>query len=112
MELRKTFTDIEAGQHHKLTFKAKDGNGTIPDELGFIEILEGLYLDASIISEDITADIPMEEDIIEGETRPGTEDGGEEPDPGPDPGEDGMRGEYPGKSRCRTSGGEDRNRQC
>ena len=89
VELRKTFTDIEAGQHHKLTFKAKDGNGTIPDELGFIEILEGLYLDATIISEDITADIPMEEDIIEGETRPGTEDGGEEPDPGPDPGEDG-----------------------
>ena len=33
VELRKTFTDIEAGQHHKLTFKAKDGNGTIPDEL-------------------------------------------------------------------------------
>lgn len=60
--LLKTFTGIEAGQHHYVTFSVNNGS-----------IDPGLIIDADITFDDVDIDIP----------------GGEDPDPGDRPGEDG-----------------------
>ena len=66
-----TFTDIEAGQHRDIIFKAK--GAPIPDQpQGSVEV-GGISLDASYIDTDIDGNVTHEEEVIEG-TRPGQED--------------------------------------
>lgn len=84
VRLTKTFSNIAAGQHRIITFTAKTGDGTLPDETGNISFGgTSLILDAEIVNENINGNINVDEDLIEGETRPGTEEGGETPDPTP-----------------------------
>lgn len=74
--LRKEYTDIAAGQHRIITFKLKTGDGTIPDETGNIDIDGGISVDASITTIDLSADVIVDEDVIDGD-RP--QEGGDEP---------------------------------
>lgn len=75
--LRKEYTDIAAGQHRIITFKLKTGDGTIPDETGNINVGEGgISVDASVTTIDLSSDVIVEEDIIDGD-RP--QEGGDEP---------------------------------
>lgn len=82
-----TATDVEAGQHRKITFKLKtNGGGTIPDETGSITVSGGIKLDVSSIDEDLAGNITIAEDILDSSDRPGKEDGGNEPGVDPNPG--------------------------
>lgn len=69
--LRKTFTDIEAGQHRIINFAVKGGQGEIPDETGSVAT-PGITLDATIIDAPVSGNIDIDEETIEGQ-RP-TED--------------------------------------
>lgn len=65
--LRKAYTDIEPGQHRIITFKLKNGDGTIPDATGGIIIGDGLILDTSVTVVDKDGNVVIDEDIIEGD---------------------------------------------
>lgn len=65
--LRKAFTDIEPGQHRIITFKLKNGDGTIPDATGNIVIGDGLILDTSVTVVDRDGNVVIDEDVIEGD---------------------------------------------
>lgn len=65
--LRKAYTDIEPGQHRIITFKIKNGDGTIPDATGGIIIGDGLILDTSVTVVDKDGNVVVDEDIIEGD---------------------------------------------
>lgn len=69
--LRKTFTDIEAGQHRIITFAVKSGQGEIPDEFGTVAT-PGITIDATIIDAPISGNVDIDDDQLEGQ-RP-TED--------------------------------------
>lgn len=69
--LRKTFTDIEAGQHRIITFAVKGGQGEIPDEVGTVAT-PGITVDATIIDAPISGNIDIDDEILDGK-RP-TED--------------------------------------
>ncbi|MCM1518612.1 MAG: DUF4493 domain-containing protein [Pseudoflavonifractor sp.] len=79
--LRKAYTDIQAGQHRIITFKLKNGNGTVPDATGGIVIGEGLVLDTEVTVVDKDGNVIVDEDVIDGE-RPIE---GDDPTPGPGP---------------------------
>jgi len=82
VRLTKTFSNIAPGQHRIITFTAKTGDGTLPDETGKIDLGgSSIILDADIVTENINGNIVVDEDIIDGGTRPGTEDGGDTPEP-------------------------------
>lgn len=72
-EIRKIYTDVEAGQHRIITYSVKAGDPTIPDENGQISIADGITVDMSTIDESIEGNVPVDEDVIEGD-RPGQED--------------------------------------
>lgn len=83
VRLTKTFSNIAPGQHRIITFTAKTGDGTIPDETGKIDLgSSSLFIDADVVTEEINGNISLEEDIIDGGKRPGTEESGEDPQPG------------------------------
>ncbi|MBQ9076936.1 MAG: DUF4493 domain-containing protein [Muribaculaceae bacterium] len=63
VSLRKTFTDVEAGQHRIVTFSLSTGN-----------VNPGIIVDAEITDEDVNVDVPGDDDVISGD-RP--EDGTE-----------------------------------
>ena len=69
--LRKTFTDIEAGQHRIINFAVKGGHGEIPDEVGGIAT-PGITVDATIIDAPVSGNIDIDDEILDGK-RP-TED--------------------------------------
>ncbi|MDE6757292.1 MAG: DUF4493 domain-containing protein [Muribaculaceae bacterium] len=77
-EIRKVYTDVEAGQHRIITYSVKGGDPTIPDESGNIDITDGITIDMSTIDETIEGNVAPDEDIIGGD-RPGQEEP-EEPD--------------------------------
>ena len=76
-EIRKVYTDVEAGQHRIITYSIKGGDPTIPDETGNIETGD-ITIDMSTIDESIEGNVSVDEDLIDGE-RPGHE-GDKEPD--------------------------------
>lgn len=80
--LEKTYADVQAGTHYKITFKLKTNSGDIPDEYGGITLDSGLVLDGDVETEDVNSDITLDEDVIEGD-RPG--EGTDDPPTGPDP---------------------------
>lgn len=77
-EIRKVYTDVEAGQHRIITYSVKGGDPTIPDESGNIDITDGITIDMSTIDESIEGNVAPDEDVIDGD-RPGQEDP-EDPD--------------------------------
>lgn len=77
-EIRKVYTDVEAGQHRIITYSVKGGDPTIPDESGNIDITDGITIDMSTIDESIEGNVATDEDVIDGD-RPGHEDP-EDPD--------------------------------
>lgn len=82
-EIRKTYTDVAAGQHRIITYSVKSGDPTIPDENGNINISDGINIDMSTVDESIEGNVAPDEDIIDGQ-RPGQEDP-EDPDNPDDP---------------------------
>ena len=88
-EIRKIYTDVEAGQHRIITYSVKAGDPTIPDENGQINVGNGITIDMTTIDESIDGNVAVDEDVIEGD-RPGQEDPIDpDPEPGPDePGEE------------------------
>ncbi len=66
----KTYNDIAAGQHRIITFQLKTGSGIIPDDTGHIDLIDGISVDATIETQDLTVNVPADEEIIDGE-RPG-----------------------------------------
>lgn len=77
-EIRKVYTDVEAGQHRIITYSVKSGDPTVPDENGNIDITDGISVDMSTIDESIDGNVTPDEDVIDGD-RPGQE---EPADPG------------------------------
>lgn len=85
-EIRKVYSDVEAGQHRIITYSVKGGDPTVPDENGNINISDGISIDMSTVDESIEGNVAPDEDVIEG-NRPGQEDpeNPENPDkPNPD----------------------------
>ena len=72
-EIRKVYTDVEAGQHRIITYSVKSGDPTIPDENGNIEIADGISIDMTTIDESVNGNVSTDEDIIDGD-RPGQEE--------------------------------------
>lgn len=71
--IHKVYTDIKAGQHRIITFSLKR-NPQVPDpSTGQIDPNEGIYVDTSIEDENLSGDLPVEEDT-ENPDRPGGED--------------------------------------
>ncbi len=79
-----TATDVEAGQHRKITFKLKTHNSTVPDEEGSISINGGINVDVSTQNVSLTANVRIEEDVLSDDDRPGSQK--TDPDPGTEPG--------------------------
>ncbi|MDE6317900.1 MAG: DUF4493 domain-containing protein [Muribaculaceae bacterium] len=72
-EIRKIYSDVEAGQHRIITYSVKGGDTTVPDENGNISITDGITIDMSTIDESIEGNVTPDEDIIDGD-RPGQEE--------------------------------------
>jgi len=82
--LRHTITDAAAGQHRIVTFKVKTPPGTTPtDPTGGIDPGTGIGIDVEVTDEDMNANIPNEEELLDPSDRPGGESGGGD-EPGPD----------------------------
>ncbi|MDE5628095.1 MAG: DUF4493 domain-containing protein [Muribaculaceae bacterium] len=92
----KVFTDVEAAQHHIITFKTKDAPKP-PQQTGQIDPSEGITIDMDVIREDVDGNIEIEEDVISND--PQRPWGPEEPEtPGPDqPGPDQPGPDQPGE---------------
>ncbi len=85
-EIIDVYTDLAAGQHRIITYSLKNGNGEVPDETGKIDPIGGIGIDVSITDEHLGGNVnPGDEDIINGETRPGHEDLPEDPNRPDDP---------------------------
>lgn len=69
-------TDLEAGQHRIITFKAKVNPNLPPDETGTVDPSTGVGIDVSVTDEDVNGDITLEEDVevVKPEDRPGYQD--------------------------------------
>lgn len=92
VQVVKTLKDVAAGQHRIITFQVKTGDGVIPDETGYIVIDgEGLMIDTTVEIVDREGNVTIDDEVISGETRPGTEPGGDDPNPPtpPTPGDEG-----------------------
>lgn len=87
-ELRKSYSDVAAGQHWIITFTVKDSYPNIPDETGNIDPSEGINVDVTVVAEDVNGNVIVDEDVIDSSDRPGQEEGeGDDPEP-PTPGGD------------------------
>lgn len=69
-ELRVVPRDVEAGQHRIITFGVKGNTDPIPDEYGNIDITEGINIDASVVDENLSGNVDVNEDPIEDNDRP------------------------------------------
>lgn len=82
----RVLTEVEAGQHRKITFGLKQNPTTPPDEFGNItDEGEGIKVSTSVTEEDLTVDTPIEEENGSDSDRPnqeGDEPGGDD-DPNP-----------------------------
>lgn len=76
------FVGVEAGQHHILTYSVKSGP-EIPEQSGQIDG-DGVSLDVNYDVEDVNSNTDVEEDLIDGGKRPGTEDNNDPKDPDED----------------------------
>ncbi len=72
------YMDVAAGQHRIITYSLKDASSDIPDEYGVI--IPSVSIDANIITEDLTVDVPVYEETIEPDAKPDTEDDTDTPD--------------------------------
>lgn len=79
------FTNVEPGQHHIITYKAKSGP-SIPEQSGTLNP-SGVVLDANVQIVDIDGNVLAEEDILDSSDRPGKEEKPDDPTP-PGPGPD------------------------
>lgn len=66
-------TNIAPGQHRIITFATK-AIPNIPEQTGTIDPGEGIFVDASMTTEDINGNTSVEEDIISGVQRPWPEE--------------------------------------
>lgn len=80
----KAVTDVAAGQHRIITFGLKTNPNEPPTPSGGIDPTEGINVSTEVIGEDLTADVPFEEEILDPSDRPGQE--GDDPNKpvGPD----------------------------
>lgn len=101
-EFTNVFTDLAAGQHRIITFSLKGGETEIPDETGKIDPTDGINVDVSVVDVNLGGNVNTgDEDLIDGEKRPGDNeqlpedpDKPDNPGPGPDkpqPGEDAVK---------------------
>lgn len=94
--LRHTIADAEAGQHRIVTFKVKTPPGTNPtDPVGGIDPGTGIGIDVDVTDEDMTANVPNEEELLDPSDRPGGEEPGEDNPGGDNPGDDNPGGDTP-----------------
>ena len=82
--LRKTYSDVKAGEHWIITFNVKE-YPDIPGETGNISVDGGINVDASVTAVDVNGNVIVDEDVLPSDDRPGTEDPGTDPGPGTDP---------------------------
>lgn len=73
MTLSKSYNNVEAGQHLILTFDAKTGNQTVPDEFGTVNA-SGVSIDVTVVEEDLTGNVDLPEDTTTPGKRPGEDD--------------------------------------
>lgn len=71
--INKVYTDIKAGQHRIITFSLKRNPQQPDPSTGWIDPNEGIYVDTSVEDENISGDVPVDEDP-ENPERPGGED--------------------------------------
>lgn len=86
-QFSKTYTDVAAGQHRKITFEC-GADVPVPDlPSGSINPGEGIDIDITYVDEDLTANVdPGKEETIDPGEKPGTlpdlpSEGGDEPGP-------------------------------
>ena len=96
------FENVAPGQHHIITYKIKNGP-EIPEQSGTIDPGngDGIEVDADYEIEDSNGNIIIEDDIINGEQRPGEEDPQEPEDP-KDPGTEEPGTDNPGDEAAIT----------
>lgn len=87
-QFTKAIQNVEAGQHRIITYDLSTNPALPPEETGTIDI-EGSAINVStnVEEEDLTVDIPYEDEILDPSDRPGQETGGDDPNP-PTPGDD------------------------
>lgn len=80
----KAVTDVDAGQHRIITFGLRNNPNQPPVPSGQIDPTEGINVSTDVTEEDLTVDVPFEEEVIDPSGRPGQE--GEDPNKpvGPD----------------------------
>lgn len=83
----KALTDLEAGQHRIITFKAGTNPNQTPDETGTIDPSTGISIDASVTDEDVDGSITFEEEILDASDREGNEEKPDDPKPPTPPGD-------------------------
>lgn len=83
--VRHICNDVEAGQHRIITFNLKGPGGEEPDENGYIDIKNGITIDASVQNVDLKANINVGEDILDDSDRPGSDEPGQNPPTPPTP---------------------------
>lgn len=72
-DFTRVLTDVEAGQHRKITFSLKNNGNLPPDEFGQIGEGEGIKVSTDVVEEDLTADTPWEEETGDSADRPNHE---------------------------------------
>ena len=73
----RTYTEVKPGNHYKITYTLKGVNPSVPEQAGSITT-PGLYVDATVTVVNMTIDVPVDDDILEDDLRPG--EGEPEPD--------------------------------
>ena len=81
-QFTKAIQNVEAGQHRIITYGLRRNDAEAPEESGTID-LDGSSINVStgVIEEDLTVDMPWEDDILDDSKRPGQETGGDDPTP-------------------------------
>lgn len=87
------FTEVNAGEHHILTYKVK-GSPEIPEQTGGIG-QPGIDMDVVYEVDDVNSNTNVEEDLLDSTDRPGQESPQEPEDPEEDPKEEDPKGEEP-----------------
>lgn len=72
-EIIRLYKDLNPGQHRIITFALKGADIKPDPETGFIDPTGGFNVDFSVIDEDLSGNVNVDEDIIKGD-RPGKED--------------------------------------
>ena len=92
-DFTRVLTDVEAGQHRKITFSLKNNGNLPPDEFGQIGEGEGINVSTDVVEEDLTADTTWEEETGDNTDRPNHE--GPEPTDPNDPNKPGTEDPQP-----------------